>query len=81
MRIMQQLEITMELDTINLYQIVVLAGGLVGTYIKLTQEISKNKSRIISLEKQNDDLTITLKQLAADIAEIKLILARKQIDS
>ena len=71
----------MELDTINLYQIVVLAGGLVGTYIKLTQEISKNKSRIISLEKQNDDLTITLKQLAADIAEIKLILARKQIDS
>ena len=81
MRIMQQLEITMELDTINLYQIVVLAGGLVGTYIKLTQEISKNKSRIIALEKQNDDLTITLKQLAADIAEIKLILARKQIDS
>jgi len=74
------LEIKMELDTINLYQILVLAGGLVGTYVKLTQEIGKMKSRIIHLEKQNDDLTITLKQLAADIAEIKLILARRQID-
>ena len=71
----------MELDTLNLYQIIILAGGLVGTYVKLTQEISKNKSRIIALERENDEVHATLKQLAADIAEIKLILARKQIDS
>jgi len=68
------------MDTLSLYQILVLGAGLIGTYIKLTQEVGKLKSRVIHLEKQNDELTVTLKQLAADIAEIKLILARKQID-
>ena len=70
----------MEFDALNLYQILVLGTGLIGTYIKLTQEVGKLKSRVIHLEKQNDELTVTLKQLAADIAEIKLILARKQMD-
>lgn len=68
------------MDTLSLYQILVLGAGLIGTYIKLTQEVGKLKSRVIHLEKQNDELTVTLKQLATDIAEIKLILARKQID-
>ena len=57
----------MEDAALSLYQAIVLAGGLVGVYVKLTTEVGKLKSRIMFLEKQ-------------DIAEIKLLLARKQLD-
>ena len=57
----------MEDAALSLYQAIVLAGGLVGVYVKLTTEVGKLKSRIMFLEK-------------LDIAEIKLLLARKQLD-
>lgn len=71
----------MEPTLISIYEGIVLLGGLVGVYVKLTNDISRIKSRVHVLEQSRDEVTDMLKKLAEDISEIKLLLARKQIDS
>ena len=65
---------------ISIYEGIILAGALVGVYIKLQTEVNKLKSRAYVLEQNKNEVTDMLKELAKDIAEIKLLLARKQID-
>ena len=67
-------------EMISIYEGIILAGALVGVYIKLQTEVNKLKSRVYVLEQNKNDVTDMLKDLAKDIAEIKLLLARKQID-
>tara|TARA_R110000744_G_scaffold146093_2_gene258907 strand:- start:43 stop:258 length:216 start_codon:yes stop_codon:yes gene_type:complete len=67
-------------DMISIYEGILLAGALVGVYIKLQTEVNKLKSRVYVLEQNKNEVTDMLKDLAKDIAEIKLLLARKQID-
>ena len=69
------------LETLSVYEIILVAGGLVGIYIKFTNEISKIKNRLYTLEQSKDEVKEMLKDLQEDISEIKLLLARKQIDS
>jgi hypothetical protein len=72
---------TMNFDDLTIYQFIVLAGGLIGTWIKHQNDYAVLKSRVKSLELKNDEITAMLKKLAEDVAEIKLLLARKQIDN
>jgi hypothetical protein len=65
---------------INIYQIIVLAAGLVGVYVKLNIEISKLALRLDIHEKQTVDLQRSIDKLIKDVQEIKILLARKQID-
>lgn len=65
---------------INIYQIIVLAAGLVGVYVKLNIEISKLALRLDIHEKQTVMLQNSIDKLIKDVQEIKLLLARKQID-
>jgi hypothetical protein len=65
---------------INIYQIIVLAAGLVGVYVKLNIEISKLALRLDIHEKQTVTLQNSIDKLIKDVQEIKLLLARKQID-
>ena len=65
---------------INLYQIIVLAAGLVGVYVKLNIEISKLALRLDIHEKQTSVLQSSIDKLIKDVQEIKILLARKQID-
>mgnify|MGYP003633624477 FL=1 len=67
-------------EMISIYEGILLAGALVGVYIKLQTEVNKLKSRVYVLEQNKNEVTDMLKDLAKDIAEIKLLLARKQID-
>mgnify|MGYP003654830485 FL=1 len=67
-------------EMISIYEGIILAGALVGVYIKLQTEVNKLKSRVYVLEQNKNEVTDMLKELAKDIAEIKLLLARKQID-
>jgi|TARA_R110000823_G_scaffold251029_1_gene373960 hypothetical protein len=67
-------------EMISIYEGIILAGALVGVYIKLQTEVNKLKSRAYVLEQNKNEVTDMLKELAKDIAEIKLLLARKQID-
>ena len=71
----------MSSEMISLYEGVLLLAGLVGVYIRMNNEVSKLKNRVYTLEQSKNDVTDMLKELSEDIQEIKLLLARKQIDS
>ena len=63
------------MDTMTLFEILTLAAALVGVYVKLTQELAKLKSRIISLEKTEGEVKAMLNELLTAVQEIKILLA------
>ena len=67
------------MDTMTLFEIMTLAAGLVGVYVKLTQEVHKLKSRIISLEKTETEVKNMLTDLLQAVQEIKILLAQQGI--
>jgi dihydroorotase len=62
------------------YEMILLAVGLVGVYVKLHGEVTKLTSRVYTLENGNKKIERSLEALASDLAEIKLLLARNQMD-
>jgi hypothetical protein len=75
---LQQLEI---MEILTVYEIVIIASALVGTYVKMNIEINKVKSRIFVLEQNHSEITTMLRKLDKDLTEIKILLARKQLDT
>ena len=65
---------------LTLFELVTMAGGLVGVYVKLNSEVAKLKGRMYQLEASNDEVKQTLKELVTITTEIKLALARNRID-
>ncbi len=65
----------------SLYEILGLAGALIGIYVKLQNDLTRVKNRVYVLEQSKDEVKDLIKQMMNDIHEIKLLLARKQIDS
>ena len=59
---------------------VTLLGTGVAAWVKINNEVTVLKSRIIRLEKREDDVQRTLNVLVEGINEIKLLLARKGIE-
>ncbi len=68
------------MELISVYEGVILLTGLIAVYVKINNELSKLKNRVYTLEQSRHEVTDMLKKLDADISEIKLLLARKQID-
>lgn len=68
------------MDAAVVYELVAIAAALIGTYVKMNIEITKMKSRIFVLEQNNNEITKMLQKLHEDLGEIKLLLARKQLD-
>ena len=56
------------------------ATGILGTYIRMQNEIVKVKSRVYSLEKQETKVQATLDVLVEGVNEIKILLAKKGIE-
>tara|TARA_R110002096_G_scaffold5393_2_gene25127 strand:+ start:4620 stop:4904 length:285 start_codon:yes stop_codon:yes gene_type:complete len=54
-------------------------GGLVATWVKMTNDVTKIKSRLFSLEKQETKVQVSLDNLLDGVNEIKLLLAAKGI--
>jgi len=69
------------MDVSVVYEFVAIAAALIGTYVKMNIEITKMKSRIFVLEQNNNEVTRMLQKLHEDLSEIKLLLARKQLDT
>ena len=67
------------MDTMTLFEIMTLAAALVGVYVKLTQELAKLKSRVISLEKTEGEVKAMLNELLTAVQEIKILLAGQGI--
>lgn len=65
---------------ISIYQIIILAAGVVGVYVKLNIDMSKLSLRLDIHEKQTMVLQNSIDKLLKDVQEIKILLARKQID-
>ncbi len=65
----------------SLYEILGLAGALIGIYVKLQNDLTRVKNRVYVLEQSKDEVKDLIKKMMNDIHEIKLLLARKQIDS
>ena len=53
--------------------------GILGTWIKMTNDVTKIKSRIFSLEKQEGEVKTLLKELCVGMQDIKILLAEKGI--
>lgn len=68
------------MDMITIYEGIILLAGIIGVYIKLQNEVSKLKNSVYTLEKSKSEVTDMLRKLSEDIQEIKILLARKQID-
>ncbi len=68
-------------DMMSLYEILGLAGALIGIYVKLQNDLTRVKNRVYVLEQSKDEVKDLIKKMMNDIHEIKLLLARKQIDS
>lgn len=63
------------------FELLLAAASIIGVWIKHQKDYSELKVRVKALERDNNDIGNALRKLAEDIAEIKLLLARKQIDS
>jgi|TARA_R110000824_G_scaffold41522_2_gene123466 hypothetical protein len=53
--------------------------GVLGTWIKLTNEVTKIKARLFSLEKQEGEVKSLLKELCEGMQDIKILLAEQGI--
>ena len=66
--------------TLTDYEIIGLAIGMVGIYVKLHSEVMTIKTQQYSLENNNEKVDKKLEQVVDVLAEIKLLLARNQMD-
>ena len=55
-------------------------GGILATWVKMTNDVTKIKARLYSLEKQETQVQRTLNVLLEGVNEIKLLLAKKGIE-
>ena len=62
------------------FEILSLAGAIIGVYTKLTQESGKLKGRVVALEKTETEVKAMLTELLASVQEIKILLAKKGIE-
>jgi hypothetical protein len=78
-------------EDLSTYQILIIAGSLIGVYIKLkidqnnidakhTSEIGELKIKLRNHEVQTDDIKKKLEALLEAVDDIKLLLARNQLD-
>jgi len=68
------------MDSLTAFEVLSLAGAIIGVYVKLTQEIGKLKGRVVALEKTETEVKAMLVELLASVQEIKILLAKKGIE-
>ena len=66
--------------SLTAFEVLSLAGAIIGVYTKLTQEIGKLKGRVVALEKTETEVKAMLVELLASVQEIKILLAKKGIE-
>ena len=55
-------------------------GGILATWVKMTNDVTNIKSRLYALEKTETKAQQTLEVLVEGVNEIKLLLAKKGIE-
>lgn len=66
-------------ENITHFEFLLVAGSLVGVWIKHQMDYAKLVSRVESLENDNSDFKKDVKTLLQDIHEIKVLLAKNKV--
>jgi outer membrane murein-binding lipoprotein Lpp len=61
------------------FEFLVVAGTVIGGWIKFQADYNRLSSRVYTLEADNKEFKQDFKKLMADIQEIKLLLAKNQM--
>lgn len=61
------------------FEFLVVAGSLIGGWMKFQADYNRLSSRVHALEADNKEFKDNIKQLLTDIQEIKLLLAKNQM--
>lgn len=61
------------------FEFVVILGTLIGGWIKFHGDYNRLSARVRSLETDNRDYVADIKQMMSDIQEIKILLAKNQV--
>mgnify|MGYP003112891336 CR=1 FL=1 len=61
------------------YEIIVIIGALIGTWVKHKVDYSKLEAKVTVLESDNAEFKKDLKTLIEAVQEIKLLLAKNQV--
>ena len=67
------------MDNLSHFEFLTVAGALVMGWIKFQADYNKLCSRVHALEADNAEFKADVKQLLQDIQEIKLLLAKNQM--
>ena len=62
------------------FEFFVVAGTLVGGWLKFQADYNKLSSRVYTLETDNKEFKNDVKQLLKDIQEIKILLAKNKME-
>jgi outer membrane murein-binding lipoprotein Lpp len=62
------------------FEFLVVAGTLIGGWIKFQADYNRLSSRVYALEADNKEFKDDVKQLLKDIQEIKLLLAKNKVE-
>lgn len=62
------------------FEFLVVAGSLVGAWMKFQADYNRLSSRVHSLETDNKEFKADVKQLLKDIQEIKVLLAKNKVE-
>ena len=67
------------IENLTHFEFLTVAGALVAGWIKFQSSYSKLSARVHALEADNKEFKDNVKQLLQDIQEIKLLLAKNQM--
>lgn len=67
-------------DYLSHFEFLVVAGSLVGGWMKFQADYNRLSSRVHALEADNREFKDDVKQLLKDIQEIKILLAKNKME-
>lgn len=71
--------LALAMDALTQFELLSIVGALIGMWLKFQNDFTSVKSRVRVLESDNGELKQNIKQLLEDIQEIKLLLAKNQV--
>ncbi len=67
------------MDALTQFELLLIAGSLIGIWIKHQSDYSSLKGRVIALETDNTEFKSDVKQLLKEVQELKILLAKNQM--
>jgi hypothetical protein len=67
------------MNTFSQFEVIIIAGSIIGTWIKHNSDYAHLKARVVSLENDNGEMKEDVKQLLREVQEVKVLLAKNQL--